>query len=97
MKYYNQKHKFKFFNIEDLIMLSAKNLKQKKLSKKLLNKLLKFFCIQKSINKQMYRFNLSIIYKIHSVFHVFLLKLYNHRLNNNFILKYFALEFIDNE
>jgi len=78
-------------------MLSAKNLKQKKLSKKLSNNLLELFCIQKFINKQTYHFNLSVIYKIHSVFHVFLLKSYNHRLYNNFILKYFALKFIDDE
>ena len=44
-KYYNQKHKSKFFNIDDLVMLSAKNLKQKKLSKKLSNKMIKFFHI----------------------------------------------------
>jgi len=77
-------------------MLSAKNLKQKKLSKKLLNKLLEFFCIQKFINKQTYYLNLSAIYKIHSIFHVFLLKSYNHRLNDS-IFKYFAFEFINDE
>jgi len=78
-------------------MLSVKNLKQKKLSKKLSNKLLKLFHIQKFINKQMYYLNVSIIYKIHSVFHVFLLKSYNHRLNDDFIFKYFALKLINNE
>jgi len=78
-------------------MLLAKNLKQKKLNKKLLNKLLKFFHIQKFINKQMYHFNLSIIYKIHSVFHVFLLKSYNYKLNDDFILEYLALKLIDDE
>jgi hypothetical protein len=60
-------------------MLLAKNLKQKKLSKKLLNKLLKLFYIQEFINKQMYYFNLSTIYKIHSVFYVLLLRLYNYK------------------
>jgi len=78
-------------------MLSAKNLKQKKLSKKLSSKMLKFFCIQESINKQMYYLDLLIIYKIHFVFHVFLLKLYNHELNDDFIFKYLALKFIDDE
>jgi len=96
-KYYNQKHKFKFFNINDLVMLSAKNLKQKKSSKKLLNKMIEFFYIQEFINKQMYHLSLSIIYRIHSVFHVFFLKLYNHRLNNDFILKYLAFKLIDDE
>ena len=78
-------------------MLSAKNLKQKKLSKKLSSKMLKFFCIQESINKQMYYLDLLIIYKIHFVFHVFLLKLYNHELNDDFIFKYLALKSIDDE
>jgi len=78
-------------------MLSAKNLKQKKLSKKLSSKMLKFFCIQESINKQMYYLDLLIIYKIHFVFHVFLLKLYNYELNDDFIFKYLALKSIDDE
>ncbi len=96
-KHYNQKHKFKFFNVDDLIMLSAKNLKQKKLSKKLSNKMIKFFCIQKLIDQQMYHLDLSIIYKVYSVFHVFLLELYNHRLNDDSILNYLVLKLIDDE
>ncbi len=78
-------------------MLSAKNLKQKKLSKKLSNKMIKLFHIQEFINKQMYCLDLSIIYKVHSVFHVFLLKLYNHKLNDDFIFDYFILELIDDK
>jgi len=78
-------------------MLSAKNLKQKKLSKKLSNKMIKLFHIQELINKQMYYLDLSIIYRVHSVFHVFLLKLYNRRLNDNSILDYFVLKLIDDE
>ncbi len=78
-------------------MLSAKNLKQKKLSKKLSNKMLELFCIQESIDKQMYHLSLSIIYKIYSVFHVSLLKLYNRKLNDDFIFKYLAFKLIDDE
>ncbi len=78
-------------------MLSAKNLKQKKSSKKLSNKMIKFFHIQELINKQTYYLDLSIIYKVHSVFHVFLLKSYNHRLNNDYILDYFILKLINDE
>ncbi len=78
-------------------MLSAKNLKQKKLSKKLSNKMIEFFRRQELIDKQMYHLDLSIIYKIHSVFHVSLLKLYNHRLNDDSILNYFILKLIDDE
>ncbi len=96
-KYYNQKHKSKFFNINDLIMLSAKNLKQKKSSKKLSNKMIKFFCIQKLIDKQTYHLDLSIIYKVHFIFHVFLLKLYNCRLNDDSILNYLVFKLINDE
>ncbi len=78
-------------------MLLAKNLKQKKLSKKLSNKMIKFFYIQELINKQMYHLDLSIIYRIHSIFHLFLLKLYNCRLNDDFILKYFTFKLINDE
>ncbi len=78
-------------------MLSAKNLKQKKLSKKLSNKMIKFFHIQELINKQTYHLDLSIIYKIHFVFDVFFLKLYNHRLNDDFILNYFVFKLINDE
>ena len=78
-------------------MLSAKNLKQKKLSKKLSNKMIKLFRIQELINKQTYHFDLSIIYRVHFIFHVSLLKLYNCRLNDDFILNYLVLELIDDE
>ncbi len=78
-------------------MLSAKNLKQKKLSKNLLNKMIKFFYIQEFINKQMYCFDLSVIYRVHSVFHVFLLKLYNRRLNDDFIFNYLIFKLINDE
>ncbi len=78
-------------------MLSAKNLKQKKSSKKLSNKIIKFFHIQKLIDKQIYYFDLSIIYRVHSVFHVFLLKSYNRRLNDDFILIYLILKLIDDK
>jgi len=78
-------------------MLSAKNLKQKKSSKKLSNKMIEFFYIQKLIDKQMYHLDLSIIYRVYSVFHVFLLEMYNCRLNDDFILDYFILKLIDDE
>ncbi len=78
-------------------MLSAKNLKQKKSSKKLSNKMIKLFHIQELIDKQMYHLDLLIIYKVHSVFHVFLLKSYNHRLNDDFILNYLVFKLINDE
>ena len=59
--------------------------------------MIEFFHIQELINKQTYYLDLSIIYRIHFVFHVFLLKLYNCRINDDFILNYFVLKLIDNE
>ncbi len=59
--------------------------------------MLKFFYIQEFINKQMYHLSLSIIYKIHFIFHVFILKSYNCRLNDDFIFKYFAFKLISDE
>ncbi len=78
-------------------MLSAKNLKQKKLSKKLSNKMIEFFHIQELIDKQMYCLDLSVIYRVHSVFHVFLLELYNRRLNDDSIFNYLIFKLIDDE
>jgi len=78
-------------------MLSAKNLKQKKSSKKLSNKMIKFFHIQELIDKQTYYLDLSIIYRVYSVFHVSLLESYNHRLNDDSILNCFVFELIDDE
>ncbi len=45
----------------------------------------------------MYHLDLLIIYRIYSVFHVFLLKSYNCRLINDFIFKYLALKLINDE
>ncbi len=53
-------------------MLSAKNLKQKKLNKKLSNKMIKFFHIQEFIDKQMYHLDLSIIYRFYFYFYFFI-------------------------
>ncbi len=78
-------------------MISAKNSKQKKLNKKLSNKMIEFFHIQEFIDKQMYHLDFSIIYKVHFVFHVFLLESYNCRLNDDSLLDYFILKLIDDE
>ena len=78
-------------------MISAKISKQKKLNKKLSNKMIEFFHIQEFIDKQMYHLDFSIIYKVHFVFHVFLLESYNCRLNNDSLLDYFILKLIDDE
>ena len=49
-KYYNRKHKFMTFAIDDLIMLFIKNLKQKRFNKKLSHKFAKLFKIKNKID-----------------------------------------------
>ena len=61
------------------MLLSIKNLKQKRLSKKLSYKFINSFRMKDKINGQIYRLMLLNIYCIHNTFHVLLLKLYLHR------------------
>ena len=81
-KYYNKNHKSKKFVIDELILLSIKNLNQKYLNKKMFFKFAKPFKIENKIEKQMYQLTLSSIYRIHNIFHIFLLKLYHYKVNN---------------
>ena len=71
-----------FYTIENLIMLSIKNFKQKKFNKKLSYKFAKFFKIENKINVQIYCLMLFNIYRIHNTFYVFLLKKYHHHVND---------------
>ena len=59
--------------------------------------MIELFRIQEFIDKQTYRLDLSIIYRVYSVFHVSLLESYNRRLNDDSILDYLVLELIDDE
>ena len=83
IKYYNKKHLSKNFKIENLIMLSTKNLKQKKSNKKLFHKFIESFRVKKSVEKQTYRLIFFNIYRIHFVFHVSLIELYRRRKCDN--------------
>ena len=65
--------------MNNLILLSIKNFKQKRSSKKLLHKFIKLFKMKDKIEKQTYRFILSNIYRIHNTFHISFLKLYLYR------------------
>ena len=60
-------------------MLTIKNLKQKRLNQKLFHKFINFFRIIDKIKMQIYRLLLSIIYRIHNIIYVFLLKSYHNR------------------
>ncbi len=63
-------------------MLSTRNLKQKRFSKKISHKYVESFRIKNKIKTQIYRFTLLNIYRIYNTFYVLLLKLYLHRVNN---------------
>ena len=77
-KYYNQKHESKEFNVDDLVMLNIKNLKQRRPSKKMSHKYVGSFRVKK-VDAQAYRLTLPNIYRIHNTFHVSLLEDYHHR------------------
>ena len=83
--------------MNNLIMLIIKNLKQKRLNKKLFYKFINFFRIVDKIKAQTYRLFLSIIYRIYNIFYIFLLKFYHNRdcddASKSFIQ---VFEFIDN-
>ena len=49
-KYYNQKHIFKKFNVDDLIMFNIKNFKQRRFNKKMSHKYMKLFKIKDKID-----------------------------------------------
>ena len=56
-------------------MLTIKNLKQKRSSKKLFHKFINFFRIVNKMKTQIYRLFLSIIYRIYNIFYVFFIKI----------------------
>ena len=60
-------------------MLTIKNLKQKRLNKKLFYKFINFFRVVDKMRTQIYRLLLLIIYRIYNIFYVFLLKSYHNR------------------
>ena len=76
-KYYNKKHTLKEFRKGQKVLLRAKNIRTIKASKKLNNRLLGPFTINKPVGKQAYKLILPLKYKsIHPVFHVSLLEPY---------------------
>ncbi len=82
VKAYNQRHKLKTYNKDDLVLLSMKNLSQKRLNKKLSHKFAESFHIQDIVEKQAYCLYLPTHYWIHNVFHVSYLEPYNQHLND---------------
>ena len=79
-------------------MLTIKNLKQKRLNKKLFHKFINFFRIVDKIKMQIYRLLLLIIYRIYNIFYIFLLKSYHNRDYDNASKSFMqAFELIDND
>ena len=78
------------------MILSTKNLKQKRSNKKLSNKAIDLFIIRNVVDKQAYRLALSLIYRIYNVFYISLLELYRRR-DNNTILTYIVAKLIDDK
>jgi hypothetical protein len=75
---YNKKRIQIEFKINDKVFLNVKNIISIRLFKKLNYKYYDSYTINESINKILYKLNLSSIMKnIHDVFHVFLLKFAN--------------------
>ncbi len=97
VKYYNRKHIALTFKTKNLIMLFIKNIKLKNSSQKLSHKFIKSFRIIETMSKQAYRLISFSFYRIHDVFHVFYLKSYKRRKDDNIILKYSSSELLDDD
>jgi hypothetical protein len=79
--YYNKKHQPQLYAVGDLVLLSSKNLKSKRPSKKLDAKYVGPFPITDIIGSQAYKLELpESMSRIHPVFHVSLLEPYRSRL-----------------
>jgi hypothetical protein len=82
VKYYDEKHTSWIFNVEDKILLNFKNIHIFKSSKKLDHKYYESFEIEEFMEKQAYKLRLFNTFRIHNVFHVFLLKSYKERFDD---------------
>jgi hypothetical protein len=78
-------------------MLFIKNIKLKNSSQKFSHKFIRSFRIVETMNKQTYRLILLSFYRIHDVFHVFYLKSYKRRKDDNIISEYFSSELLDDD
>ncbi len=82
IKYYDEKHTFRIFNVKNKILLNFKNIHIFQSSKKFDHKYYESFEIEKLIEKQVYKLRLSHTFRIHNVFHVSLLKSYKKRFDD---------------
>ncbi len=82
IKYYDEKHISRIFNVENKILLNFRNIHIFKSLKNLDHKYYESFKIEKFIEKQVYKLRLSHTFRIHNVFHVSLLKSYKERFDD---------------
>ena len=79
-RYYNRSHTPKHYRVDDKVLLSSKNIRLSRSSKKLDYRFLGPFEITEAIGKQAYRLDLlKMLGAIYPVFHVSLLELYHRR------------------
>ena len=76
-KYYDRRHRDLEYKVEDLVLLSTRNLKMKGTPGKLQRRFVGPFRAIETIGQQAYRLSLPEDWKIHPVFHVSLLKNWN--------------------
>ena len=82
--YYDQCYTPKQYNVSEKVLLSSKNIRTSRPSKKLGNRFLGPFEIIEIVGKQAYRLSLPQLYKsIHPVFHVSLLEPYHRRVGED--------------
>ncbi len=81
VKHYDEKHILRIFNVEDKILLNFKNIHTSRSFKKLDHKYYESFEMQNLVKKQSYKLSLFHTFRIHNVFHAFLLKSFKKRFN----------------
>ncbi len=97
VKYFDKNHVQKSYNVDDLMLLFIKNLKQHRLSKKLLHKFIESFQIVNLVDKQAYWLVLPAHYRIYNVFYVSYLKSHKCCLNNNSLPELLFLNLINDK
>src|SRR5438876_12291714 len=98
MKYYNQRHKSRHFNVKNEVLLSLKNICLAWPSKKLDNHFLRPFKILEVVEKQAYYLELPQTYsQIHPVFHVLLLESYQQYASENLSISLLVILLPDGE